>query len=211
MQLIKSYKARHGSLSGNRRGGFCIVTVEHPSPGSFIMGRPKHIYKSGQEVGQCVFINEIEPFIDVNGCKKRRAIFQCRCGNLFEAYIHAIKSEHYISCGCFRSEFMREKETTHGMSKHTLYSYWSGMMKRCYGTDEHYIKHYQSRGIIVCDEWRDDPKVFIEYIQNLPDYKVKPEIDRIDNDGNYEPGNIRWATRKEQMNNTRKTNQIKKS
>jgi hypothetical protein len=107
---------------------------------------------------------------------------------------------------------MREKETTHGMSKHPLYSYYSGMMKRCYGNHEHWIKHYQSRGISVCDEWRNNPKAFIDHIQLLPGcWKKGLEIDRKDNDGNYKPGNIRWATRKEQMNNTTKQSNKQKS
>jgi len=93
---------------------------------------------------------------------------------------------------------------THGMSKHKFYKRWKDMRQRCLNKDNKHFKHYGARGITVCDEWKEDAKAFIDYISTL-EHAGKPgySIDREDNDKNYEPGNIRWATQKEQNNNRR--------
>ena len=80
------------------------------------------------------------------------------------------------------------------------------MMKhRCSNSNNVAYKYYGGRGIEVYNEWKDDFKAFFDYIMKLPNaMKSGYSIDRINNDGNYEPGNVRWATHTDQMNNTRK-------
>lgn len=92
---------------------------------------------------------------------------------------------------------------THGEASATTtieYQSWEAMINRCVVGSEHYDKYYRERGIAVCDRWR-------QFENFLADMGRKPSrghsLDRIDNDGNYEPGNCRWATKKEQMRNTR--------
>lgn len=81
------------------------------------------------------------------------------------------------------------------------YATWTGMKSRCSNPNETGYANYGGRGISVCAEWRHDFQAFFEYMGPKPDPSYS--IDRIDVDGNYEPGNVRWATPKEQANNKR--------
>ena len=96
-------------------------------------------------------------------------------------------------------------KTTHGMSKsHPLYSTWVGVISRCYNPNQRAYKNYGARGITVCKRWH-DVRNFIADIECEIGPKPNPRLtlDRTDNDGNYEPGNVRWATRTQQTANRR--------
>ena len=97
-----------------------------------------------------------------------------------------------------------ERFTTHGFKGQPVYNTWCMMLARCRNKNSPSYKYYGGRGIRVCDEWMTDAGAFIRYITKLPHYKEKNyTLDRIDNDGNYEPGNVRWATKSEQCINRR--------
>lgn len=86
-----------------------------------------------------------------------------------------------------------------GNETHPLYNIWRQMKQRCYNPRADWFHRYGGRGITVCDEWRGDFQAFANYITStLGPRPVGTTLDRIDNDGNYEPGNVRWATAKEQ-------------
>ena len=90
---------------------------------------------------------------------------------------------------------------THGMSKSRLYRIWCGIKKRTSeSADERHKKDYFERGIKVCEEWSESFETFQEWALDNG-YDDNLTIDRINNDGNYEPGNCRWITLKEQQNN----------
>jgi hypothetical protein len=117
------------------------------------------------------------------------------------------------SCGCAQRDWIAERNRTHGLSDHPLFNIWQGMLQRCYYEGHPGYKNYGGRGVIVCDRWRDDVHVFIEDIEReigpRPEGKYEKgrplyELDRIDNDGNYEPGNVRWLTISEQRLNSRR-------
>lgn len=90
----------------------------------------------------------------------------------------------------------------HGMSKTRIYNIWQRIKQRCYNTKDASYSNYGGRGIIMCDEWKNDFMSFCEWaIKN--GYSAKLTIDRIDVDGNYEPSNCRWADKDTQENNKR--------
>jgi len=96
------------------------------------------------------------------------------------------------------------RATKHGLWKHPLYKTWVSMIHRCHDTGDVAYPRYGGRGISVCPAWRDDVAAFIAWMDaNLGPRPEGQSLDRIDNDGNYEPGNLRWATSSEQRRNQR--------
>lgn len=168
--------------------------------GIFIMPNIRIEYKEGQNLGECIYLKETDPYPHPSGQAVRKALFKCKCGNEFDAPIAKVKGGHRISCGCI----VKPRVPIHGLSKHRINNVWQAIKWRCYKPDSEGYKGYGGRGIALFDGWINDLKAFYDYISNLPDYdKPGMTLDRIDNDGNYEPGNLRWVNMHIQATNTR--------
>lgn len=185
-----------------------VPSLSHPLFGTFLNGTimVKRIdYVKGEVVNGSVYIKETGPYINPNtGQKIRKAYFVCKyCGSEFVSHIASIKRGVVVSCGCYHNRRITEALTTHGLSSHRLYSTWRSMIARCVKLYHPNYHRYGGRGISVHKNWIEDFAFFIAYVSTLPNYgKTGYTLDRINPDGNYEPGNLRWANQNTQMRNS---------
>lgn len=122
-------------------------------------------------------------------------LVKCDCGVQLEVLLSVLKSGNTKSCGCIKKETTRRRFQTHGLTNHPLYKRWKSILSRCFNEKTPSFCNYGGRGISMCDEWKNDFISFYNWsISN--GFKSELQLDRINNDGNYEPSNCRWVSAK---------------
>jgi hypothetical protein len=161
--------------------------------------RVKRIYmKAGEVYERLTVLEDVTYSTD-------RAKCRCICGNLKDVKAINLRTAQVRSCGCLR----RELRTVHGMSSDPTYKAWYGMIERCTNPRNSAWDHYGGRGIRVCDRWLGSPEGLFNFIADVGERpSAAYSLDRIEVNGNYEPGNVRWATADVQGENKRKVKEM---
>ncbi len=130
----------------------------------------------------------------------------CSCGTRVDVMANSLRTGNTRSCGCLLPAITSARNRSHGKSKTSENMIWSQMIQRCFNPNCRSYYLYGRRGIKVCEEWRSSFETFLKDVGPKP--SPSHSIDRIDVNGNYEPKNVKWSTRKEQARNKRDTRWI---
>ena len=143
----------------------------------------------GERFGRLEVLGEAMPR---NG--KSQWWVKCDCGSIFTCGASLLRTGKTQSCGCLAREVRVQngkRKRTHGGTGTGEFIVWGGMKSRCFNPKATSYDRYGGRGITVCDRWKNDFASFLSDVGNRP--SPRHELDRIDPDGNYEPGNVRWV------------------
>ncbi|WP_138110666.1 hypothetical protein [Burkholderia gladioli] len=157
--------------------------------------KPKHVMQPNERFGKLTF----KEMVLAGKSGARYAVFVCDCGNEKEMSVSNVVLGKSKSCGCLAVKTTGDRARTHGMTGTPEYRTWKSMWARCTNPTLDRYPRYGGRGITVCDRWESFEK-FYEDMGPRP--SLNHSIERDDVDGNYEPGNCRWATKREQSWNT---------
>lgn len=146
--------------------------------------------KRGQRFGRLTVIRELPKIPDSDGVLRRIFKLQCECGTECEIRLIQLTAGGTQSCGCLQRETIGDLRRSHGMSGTPTYEVWCDMRRRCENPRTKSYPNYGGRGIKVCKRWH-------KFENFLADMGERPgagyEIDRINNDGDYKPTNVRWT------------------
>lgn len=145
-----------------------------------------------------------------NRGKEATYLCRCDCGTGKAVIGSTLRSGASRSCGCFARQIAVATNTRHGGAGTRLHEIWQGIRRRCFDRKHGRFPFYGGRGISMCAEWQHDFAIFREWAL-ANGYADHLTIDRIDNDGKYEPDNCRWATKKDQARNKRSSRSVTRS
>ena len=164
---------------------------------------------TGRTFGRYTVIERTPNHVTSGGGKKTMYLCKCSCGTMKTVEGAALKNGRVKSCGCFNSEITGERFRKHGLRGSKAYSTWYGIKNRCFNKKQPRYKDYGGRGINLCKEWADSFQEFYAFVSKLPHaFEDGYSIDRINNDGNYEPGNVKFSTSHEQNMNRRNSHGV---
>jgi hypothetical protein len=196
------------AVTAKMRGRWLVVKVTYPGGRDVVLrfarapetiptrygAKPSDI--TGQRFGRLVADQQV----GLSSSGTPLWLCRCDCGTSKIVTVSNLRSGSTVSCSCHRRDVLTTVHTTHGLSNNKLFRNFLSMVTRCTNPKSSHWHRYGGRGIRVCDEWLNDPAAFVRWgMEN--GYAPGLQIDRIDNDGNYEPGNCRFVTPKVNVNN----------
>lgn len=168
----------------------------------------------GTRFGRLTVVGEAEPTRKPSGQVSRRIDCVCECGGALFARLADLCSGNTASCGCLNLELRASRATTHGQTigraPSLMYRLWASIKQRSVAGSAGNSEQYIGRGIGMYPPWAYDFVSFSHWvIENLGERPKGFSLDRIDNEAGYVPGNLRWASSREQNNNKRNNTKVR--
>lgn len=170
----------------------------------------KFIDLSGNIYGRLTIIKRANNYVSPSGNKSAMWVCRCSCGKVVVVRATDLKQKKVFSCGCYKNEQTSKRRRIHGLGRTRICVMWRDMIRRCTNPKVRSYKNYGSRGITVCDEWKNNFLSFYNWAMKNG-YDDSLTIDRINTNKGYSPENCRFVSIREQENNKRTNHYVEYS